>query len=70
MSATLAYRGWMIAISLFEVPEIYGFLVKKNKFVGFSSNLHPGDPERKILVTCRHVLTNDSCCQDGYGASC
>jgi hypothetical protein len=51
--STLAYQGWMVAIALFEVPEIYNFLVKKQKFSGFSSNLNQGDPERKMICAVR-----------------
>ena len=56
----LAVRVWLGAIALFEVPEIFGFLVKNNPLNSFNSTLKNDKPEKRLwcfglalLVLCR-----------------
>ena len=47
-----ALRAWLIFLSLFELPEIHGFLVgDKSLADGFGSELRDGGAERRLWST-------------------
>ena len=47
-----AAKGWLIFLTLFEVPEIYKYLVQDAPFSGFFSTLTNKRPEKRLWYVC------------------